>query len=143
MRSSRKNRETRSVCDVHTSQKGEVRNIWNKLFGKGTLNLHPKFRARHPWITTGAIIGAIVLLGLGVRGVFVRAEVMELYPSSCLGTWQSPERAQGNPESLSASTTIEAGTAASFNGESSEIFCRTFVPPETTTKAQIIHSDPT
>lgn len=120
---SRKKHETRSVFDVR-----ETKKWWSEK----TLDLKPKFRIRHPWIATLAGFLMIIIILIGVRRLFVRAEISDFSPASCLGTWQSPEKAQGQPESISASVPIDATDSAVMNGAAmGQIFCGTFVPPST------------
>lgn len=131
MRSSRKKDETRSVFDVGASaQKSGRYSIKSLLYGRNVLNLRQKFRGRHPWITTIVLTLGAIVVTVGVRHFLVRADVMDFYPAGCLGTWQSPEKAQGQPESLSENVQIDVTNAAVSNRSSSQIFCGNFIPAD-------------
>lgn len=121
----------RSVFDVYALREGRLRSAWNKIFGAKTVNLRPKFRVRHPLVAAGAVIILVFFAIFAARRLFVRAEVVDFYPASCLGTWQSPEKAQGTPESLASGAPIDASSSAVWDGPSSQIFCGGFVPPDT------------
>ena len=121
MRSS-KHSEPRSVFDVH-----ETKGWWHDR----TLNLRPKFRIRHPWVTAAGLFVVVGIFVVGIQHIFVRAEVADFYPTSCLGTWQSPDKAQGQPESLAGPDMSNATNSAVMSGASDQIFCGSFVPQGT------------
>jgi len=106
------------------------------FFGVSTINLRPKFRERHPWVVAFVAIVLFTIFGFGLRRLFVRAEVGDFYPASCLGTWQSPEKAQGKPESLSGAP-IDATSSALSGGTAAQIFCGSFIPQGTDETGEI------
>lgn len=134
MTSSHKKEEGESVFDVRVSQRNRRRpEIFLKtlLYGKNVLNLKPKFRIRHPWLTAIYILVVVIVILLGVRQFFVRAEIVDFYPTACLGTWQSPQNAQGRPENLDlASSTFDVTNSAIFSDSSTQIFCGGFLSPD-------------
>lgn len=62
--------------------------------------------------------------------LFTKASVADFYPSSCLGTWELPQNAQGAPETFPAGKTkISKENAAYYDGAiTTEIFCGNFLP---------------
>src|SRR3989344_5464117 len=140
MRPSRWKKETRSVFDVHAASRGDFfTRIRNIFFGR-TIDLKPKYRVRHPWITGAFTLALVALATVGFNRLFVRAEVEDFYPSTCLGTWQSVESAQGKPEMLtppSASTTFSDNNSALFLSGNGQIFCGGFVPSDYEAKGEI------
>ncbi|MCI0619632.1 hypothetical protein L0Y40_01185 [Candidatus Wolfebacteria bacterium] len=55
-----------------------------------------------------------------------RATVVHFYPSVCLGSWQSPERAQGEPETLRGNVFTRDITAV-VRAAGEELFCGGFM----------------
>lgn len=60
--------------------------------------------------------------------LFSRAEILEFYPSSCLGGWQNPQNAQGKPELESnvKSEDFNDNNSAILKNIISEIYCGNF-----------------
>jgi len=131
MKLSSDDRRKKRVFDVDALQKN------HSLYGKNVLNLKPKFRTRHPWIWTAAVLIVLVAIFFGARQLSTRAEVQDFYPSSCLGNWQNSGNAQGEPETLvSASTSFSADNSAMY-ASGTQIFCGGFLPSNFATSGVI------
>ena len=129
MEPSRKKQQPRSVFDVRSLRVG-------RRFDH-TINLRPKFWARQPWGAAMVAALVIILALFGMRKLLVRAEVADFYPSGCLGTWKSPEKAQGEPESLTNDSPIDVTNAAVTNSSSSQIFCGGFIVADAQPEGEI------
>lgn len=77
-------------------------------------------------------LGLIVILAIVVfltHYFFIRADIANFYPASCLGGWQNPQNAQGLPESTADSNfgQFNENNSAVYDGKSiSQIFCGNF-----------------
>lgn len=63
--------------------------------------------------------------------VFTRAEVADFFPATCLGTWENPQSAQGEPETFRADAgtmILSASNSAVYAGGESQVFCGGFIP---------------
>jgi len=123
-------------------QRSKPRGFFSRLFGVfGTsrvLNLRPKLYVRHPWLVFGGFFAAVFILVLGSRQLFTRAEVADFYPSTCLGEWENPSNAQGEPETFGmVAPVFNASNSAVYAASSSQIFCGGFLPPDYDTKGEI------
>lgn len=108
-----------------------------KLFGRFRLpasgrvvDLAPTFYERYQfWV-----ILAVIILGASFfiwKKVLTRAEAVDFYPTTCLGTWQNPQNAQGKPETFNTQNLVFTDeNSATSNGSSSEIYCGSFIPPD-------------
>ncbi len=133
--------KTRGIFDVHTGRtRVSKRSFKEIVYGKNVLNLRPGFGKRHPW---WSLVILLVLAGgifWGIRKLSTRAEVSDFFPLTCLGSWQNPANAQGQPESLgTSSAAITADNAAVYDPTSplTQIFCGAFVPPDYKTEGDV------
>lgn len=104
-----------------------------KMIRKGKNYIRDSLRGRTKLvlITLLLVIGSIFT----IQSVFTRTEVIEFYPSTCLGSWKNPERAQGEPDNFLSedkediSDFSEVNSAVLDVGEG-QIFCGGFVPSD-------------
>ena len=130
---SSKNDNERKVFDVHASK----RNL-HPLYGRNVINLRPKFRIRHPLISIFVFFALLIALFAGIRQFSTRAEVQDLYPTTCLGSWQNVANAEGIPETLNASNpSFSPENSAAYDASGTEIYCGGFLPPTFATSGQI------
>jgi hypothetical protein len=95
----------------------------------------------------GLLLGllSILILVFGInRLTHTYASIAELSPSSCLGGWENPTNATGNPDASSEDpNTFTAGNSAVLrSGSASELYCGSFegnIPEETVPKALNLH----
>jgi hypothetical protein len=91
------------------------------------VNLRPHFARRSP-LFAGLILLALIGGGFIVRKIFTRGETADFFPATCLGTWQNPIRAQGQPDTFSDATVpLDDHNSAVFTGGDEQIFCGSFV----------------
>ncbi|MBI2033822.1 MAG: hypothetical protein HYT13_01860, partial [Candidatus Liptonbacteria bacterium] len=86
----------------------------------------PEFRILVVFLTIGILL-------FSFQKIFTRAEVVDFYPSNCLGTWQDPQNAQGEPATFKVDITarvFSASNSAAYAGGESQIFCGGFIPGE-------------
>lgn len=120
----RKKNKERQFLDIQ-----KVRRGWDSFFLDKVVNLKPDFYKRHSLL----IVLIIAIGALGVfagSGLFTKASVADFYPSSCLGTWEFTQNAQGAPETFPVGDVqISKENSAYYNGATTtEIFCGSFVP---------------
>jgi hypothetical protein len=130
---SSKNDSERKVFDVHASRRNS-----HPLYGHNVINLKPKFRIRHPLIFTFVFFALLFVLFIGIRQFSTRAEVQDLYPTTCLGNWQNVANAEGVPETLNVpSPSFSPDNSAAYDASGTEIYCGGFLPPSFATSGQI------
>lgn len=130
---SSKNDKERKVFDVHVSKRNA-----HFLHGRNIIDLKPKFRVRHPLIFISAFFALLIILFVGIRQFSTRAEVQDLYPTTCLGNWQNVANAEGVPETLNASSpSFSPDNSAAYDASGTEIYCGGFLPPSFATSGQI------
>ncbi len=99
------------------------------VHGRGIVDLAPRFKERHPFMTIIGVIAAVALAVVAVVGSSTRAEVSDFYPSTCLGTWKNPSDAAGPPPNGAANLQFTDAGSAVFSASGTQIFCGGFVPP--------------
>lgn len=80
-----------------------------------------------------AFIGCSVLVGLIIiilaNKVFTHAEIADFSPQTCLGSWENPEKAQGESESIKNSEiALTEDNSAVLKNKTDQIFCGQFLP---------------
>ena len=98
------------------------------------MNKRKKNFAIRPLTIFGFLTLAIIVGGFSFYFRWVRAASFSLYPGSCLGSWQNPHLAQGQPDisnilqaTSSAGQVINKDNAAVFSeGGVKEIYCGSF-----------------
>lgn len=124
----RRNKKNPGTYDIHTRPS---RTLTDFFRSPRTVNLRKKIYKRYPLLTIGFIFLLIPVLFFAGRKLFIRAEVADFYPGTCLGTWQNPAHAQREPETWDAvGSTFTDANSALFSGTSSQIFCGGFVPED-------------
>ncbi len=86
-----------------------------------------KRRLRHRWYTIWLVIVA-ASVGFALYSLFVRANIFNYYPSSCLGTWDNPQNAQDEP-SLGPNAKPEEfnkDNSTFYGGGAKQVFCGGF-----------------
>ncbi len=106
------------------------------------IDLKPLLSKKNRFWVLGLVFLAVVGMTYLVRSVLTRAEVDDFYPATCLGTWQKPELAQGEPEilTLSKGDTTDSYTldnSSVLDSKPGEIFCGRFVPDKFETQGNI------
>lgn len=133
MELSRRKKHKRGFFDVHKTKRSTWPEKLVHYFKRPhVVNLRPKLREKHPWLAVGGALFLMIVLVLGVKKVFTHAEVADFYPSTCLGTWQNPQNAQGMPETFDSADSpqfSDVDSAVLFSREG-EIFCGSFIPSE-------------
>lgn len=117
-----------------------VRSARRLVYGKNVLNLKPGLWRRRPWVTAALMIALVTGIFWSARKISTHAEVKDFFPLTCLGSWQSPANAQGNPESLNASNTpIDSTNASAYDPTNplAQIYCGAFVPPDFATQGDV------
>ncbi len=114
-----------------------MKEIEEILYGKNVLNLKPAFRLRHPWVWWMGCAAIAVIAFVGLRSIMTRAETQDFYPTTCLGDWQNPASAQGQPETLTVGTPFTSANSAMDNASATQIFCGGFLPPGVPTSSNI------
>ena len=87
-----------------------------------------KKRLRHRWYVAWLVIVA-ASAGFALYSFFVRANAFNFYPSSCLGTWDNPQNAQGEPslEPGAAPEEFNKDNSAFYDGSGAkQVFCGGF-----------------
>lgn len=131
----------RQISDVHSGKKQKESNGFLGIFGvpARTINLRRGIVIEGPVAFT---LGCIVLLG----GVFLidraltKAEVVDFFPATCLGTWQNPQLAQEEPETFNVALDVarpDETNAAAYAGGFEKIFCGGFVPGDYEAKGKL------
>ena len=94
------------------------------------VDLRAPLLRRSPFIA-GLLVIIVVSSIYGTRLLFTRADAIDFNPTSCLGTWQSPHLAQGQPQSINNSLdTITPSNSAIWYGGEKNIFCGNFIPSD-------------
>lgn len=105
--------------------------ITSRWFGsENVLDLRRAFH-RRPEVRAAALLAALAVIFFSYQRIFTRAEVADFFPTTCLGTWQNPDQAQGAPQAFTAegaSGALNASNSAVYAGDDGEIFCGGFVP---------------
>jgi len=88
------------------------------------------------------VLGAMLLVVATMvvsKQIFTRAQVADFFPSTCLGTWENPQSAQGYPETFDENTTSIGFTTDNSSKyiEGAEIFCGGFVNSDFETEGEI------
>ncbi len=137
---SKRKKHKRGVFDVQkTASFSRFEKIVHHFKRPHVLNLRPKLREKHPVIASGILLVLVFVMILGAKKIFTRGEIADFYAATCLGTWQNPQQAQGEPETFGAdaSSTPNSVNSAVFSGTTGDIFCGGFVPPDFETKGDI------
>ena len=143
----RRRKERRKLLDVHFRPLHQpkkivfrLRKIVSGLWGsEEILDLRQNF-SRQPEFRMIAVFLTIGILLFSFQKIFTRAEVADFSPATCLGTWENPQNAQGEPQTFKAnesSSTLTEENSAIYRGGNERIFCGNFVPPEYETKGQV------
>ena len=120
--------------DVH-SGKNNIRKWFFFWRNGGVVDL--RHRRHRLWII-GSIFLLIIVSFFGLKNLFTRAEVISFHASTCLGSWQNPEKAQGKPENLTIkSSLLSEENSAIFWSSDNQIFCGQFVPEDFETEGNI------
>lgn len=139
MKTSRGESSRGRFSDIKFRESGRFKKKLDRLFRTGVVNLKPTLRKRYPlWVIGGVVAAAAAAVLL--NNVLTRAEVADFYPSICLGTWQNPQNAQGEPETFGAgdpSVAPSESNAAVYRSTNTKIFCGGFVPQEYEAKGNI------
>lgn len=125
---------TKRAFDMERSRKK-----WKDvLHGKNVLNLKLAFRVRHPWLWVTVLIVAVASIFFGARRLATKAEVKDLFPTTCLGDWNNPVYAAGSAETLAATGTVfGADNSAVNDGSGTQLFCTNFLPSDFATSGVI------
>lgn len=132
----------RGVFDVKKSAAKSIwERLWEYIYGRGVINLRPKLRAKNPALVFGGAALIVVILVLGVRQILTRADVADFFPSACLGDWDNPHIAQGEPESFGGDgTKTDETNSAVYDSAKAiplRIFCGKFLPDGFEPKGEI------
>ncbi|MDI6820732.1 MAG: hypothetical protein QMD65_00950 [Patescibacteria group bacterium] len=131
----RREQKKRVFFDIQNDKPKDWWLSW--ISSRKTLNLKKRFYERRPLIA----LFIVLLIGGGVfvlRSALTKAEVADFYPGSCLGTWQSPQNAQGMPETFNSSELIlDENNSAVFSSGTEKIFCGSFVPDSYESKGDL------
>jgi len=141
MAPSTRSKDQRPFFDVHPEA---PRRLFSRVFSRlkrarQTVNLKPNVIRRYPLASAVALV-LIVLSIFGLNSIFTKAEVADFYPATCLGDWQEPSRAQGQPELLNAafaSSGFSNDNSAVYTGGNAKIYCGGFVPADFETKGTL------
>ena len=140
MSSSREHKGRRKIFDVHFGPlherpRGFAGLAQAFLFWFGSeevVDLRRRIFNRPEIRLLGTVL-LIVLLFVTIRQFLTRAEVVDFFPSTCLGTWENPQNAQGEPDLFRvgfSSPPLTASNSAVYAGDQSQIFCGGFLPPD-------------
>ncbi len=84
------------------------------------------------WTKIGILVGVLVLALIAFfvsQEAFITAEVTDFYPSTCLGSWQDPEKAQGEPETFRfPEKELNNDNSAYLDKAEGDIYCGQFLP---------------
>ncbi len=86
--------------------------------------------SKHQQSKTIIVLGVIFLTIFSFQYLFTEAETVRFNPKSCLGTWENPSYAEGDPETLysTSSAPFSNENSASYATPASELFCGNFLP---------------
>ena len=136
----RKRKERRRILDVHFRPLHEPKKLAlglgqfvSRLWGseeildlRQNVSRRPEFRIFVAFLTIGILL-------FSFQRIFIRAEVADFFPSTCLGTWENPQSAQGEPQTFLIDATakiLSASNSAAYAGGESQVFCGGFIPAE-------------
>ncbi|MBI4084973.1 MAG: hypothetical protein HY432_00490 [Candidatus Liptonbacteria bacterium] len=134
MKASGKAKQSRVFSDIHPAKR--PKGILGRLHDL-TVNLKPSFYKKHRF--TVLFMAVILVFGSAftIRHLLIRAEVANFYAGTCLGTWQTPSNAQGEPETEDNATSSELNSSNSafykYNDApqgDQTIFCGSFIPSD-------------
>ncbi|MBI4094649.1 MAG: hypothetical protein HY435_00445 [Candidatus Liptonbacteria bacterium] len=129
MRSPRTNKRRRYL-DVHIARPKRFRRLSRWLEDHRVVNLKPTFYERYPL----GVVLALVVAGAGLffaQKFLTRAEVADFHPATCLGEWQNPHLAQGEPQNLNSKEGLFSDENSSvYAGGNHKVFCGNFVPDD-------------
>jgi hypothetical protein len=117
----------RHFSDIRPGDHRRRLRFWERIWGRGTVNLRPHLVRRSP-LVAGIILIALLGGGFAMRKIFTRGETTDYFPATCLGTWQNPILAQGQPDTFSDATVpLDDRNSAVFLGGDQQIFCGSFL----------------
>ncbi|MBS3903630.1 MAG: hypothetical protein KGZ30_04650 [Anaplasmataceae bacterium] len=108
----------------------------NGSYSQHVVDLRPHWYRRSP-LLAGFLLLAIIASFYGTRLLFTRADAIDFNATSCLGAWQNPTLAQGEPQSASLGEAIDQSNSALWSGGEGSIFCGGFVPDDFTPRGDI------
>lgn len=83
------------------------------------------------WTKIGILVGVLVVALIAFfisREAFITAEVVDFYPTTCLGSWENPERAQGEPETFKfPEKQLDSDNSAFLDKAQGDIYCGQFL----------------
>ncbi|MEK7193509.1 MAG: hypothetical protein AAB652_01850 [Patescibacteria group bacterium] len=82
-------------------------------------------------LTITVIVLALLFSPFVLNSIFIRADVSDFYPETCLGDWQNPQNAQSQPETFGSDGQLFTQANSSiYTKEAKNIFCGNFVPQD-------------
>lgn len=125
LKASRPKKGERKFFDIHTHQK---RRFIDLLAYGRIVNLKPFIKKQYQPLLWGSVVVVVFISAFVFWKIFTRAGVADFFPATCLGDWQNPQYAQGEPDTFNDLPAFHVENSATFNGGISQIFCGNFVP---------------